>query len=181
VSQQVVVVDACSIMNFAAVGRMSLFELAMRSRGRWTQAVAGEIRRSSGSLAFKALTALLNGGWLGEPIELDTDEDRTEVEDIRAALGGYPGNPLKHRGEAESIRAILSRAELRGAIFLTDDGDATYLASHRGITVKDTKWLVADAYSMGDMRCPEPYDVLTQMYEANRGVSLPDGHEGVCP
>lgn len=177
----VVVVDACSIMNFAAVDRMPLFETAMRGRGRWTQAVAGEIQRSSRSLAFKALKALLAGAWLGEPIELDTDDDRTEVENIRAALGGYPADPLKHLGEAESIRAIQSRAELSGAIFLTDDGDAKYLATHRGITVRDTKWLMADAYSMGDMSCPEPFDVLKAMWEANQGVDLPDSHEGVCP
>jgi hypothetical protein len=34
-------------------------------------------------------------------------------------------------GEAESIRAIETRPELKGAIFLTDDGDATYLATRR--------------------------------------------------
>ena len=67
--------------------------------------------------------------------------------------------PLKHLGEAECIRAIETRAELRDAIFLTDDGDAQYVAGHHGITVKDTRWLLADTYVMGDMLCPEPYRV----------------------
>jgi hypothetical protein len=181
VSQQVVVVDACSIMNFAAVNRMPLFETAMRGRGRWTQAVAAEIQRASATLTFQALRTLNAGGWLGEPIELDTSDDLIEVENIRAALGGVSAEPLKHLGEAESIRAIESREELSGAIFLTDDGDATYLAAHRGITAKDTRWLLADACAMMDIVCPEPFDVLTEMWEAGRGVDLPDSHEAVCP
>ena len=59
---------------------------------------------------------------------MDSDADRTEVENIRAALGGVSTDPLKHLGEAESIRAIESCADLREAFFLTDDGDAAYLA-----------------------------------------------------
>jgi hypothetical protein len=31
------------------------------------------------------------------------------------------------------------------------------------IIVKDTRWLMTDAYYMGDMRCPEPYDVPKMM------------------
>jgi hypothetical protein len=103
------------------------------------------------------------------------------VEDIRMALGGIPSEPLRHLGEAESIRAIESRADLYGAIFLTDDGDARYLAAHRGITVRNTKWLVADAYSMGDIQCPEPYEILKMMWEANRPIVLPESHKEICP
>ena len=40
---------------------------------------------------------------------------------------------------------------------------------------------MTDAYYMGDMRCPEPYDVLKMMWEAERGVDLPDSHIAVCP
>jgi hypothetical protein len=175
------VVDACSIMNFAAVNRMPLFETAMRGRGRWTQAVEGEIRRHANTLEFRHLSALLRGGWLGEAIEFDSDADRVAVEDIRMALGGIPSEPLRHLGEAESMRAIESRADLYGAIFLTDDGDARYLASHRGITVRNTKWLVTDAYSMGDIQCPEPYEILKMMWEANRPIVLPESHKEICP
>jgi predicted nucleic acid-binding protein len=175
------VVDACSIMNFAAVNRMPLFETAMRGRGRWTQAVEGEIRRYANTLEFQHLSALLRGRWLGEAIELDSDADRVAVEDVRAALGGVPSEPLRHLGEAETIRAIESRPDLRGAIFLTDDGDARYLATHRGITVKNTRWLVADAHSMGDILCPEPYQILKMMWEANRPIVLPESHKEICP
>ncbi len=47
--------------------------------------------------------------------------------------------------------------------------------------VKDTVWLMADAYSMGDMACPEPYDVLREMWDAGRGITRPNSHEAVCP
>jgi hypothetical protein len=175
------VVDACSIMNFAAVDRMGLFQTALRGRGRWTQAVEGEIRRHANTLEFRRLSLLLNGRCFGEAIELDSDDDRNAVEDIRMALGGIPAKPLRHLGEAESIRAIQCRSDLAGAIFVTDDGDATYLARHRGIRVRDTRWLVTEAYSMGDLQCPEPYEILKMMREAERAVDLPGSHKEVCP
>ena len=178
---QLVVVDACSAMNFAAIDRMPLFETALRARGRWTQAVEGEIHRSSNSLEFRSLKALTTGHWLDEAVELDSDGDLEAVDQIRAALGGVASEPLKHLGEAESIRAIEVRAELRGAIFLTDDGDARYIAEHHGITVKDTRWLVEDAWQMGDIRCPEPYEILVAMWQAGRNVVLPNSHRDICP
>ena len=180
-TRQLMVADACSIMNFAAVDRMGLFQAVMRGRGRWTQAVEGEIRRYASTPEFRWLSDLLDGGWLGAAIELDRDDDRTAVEDIRMALGGIPSKPLRHLGEAESIRAIQSRGELAGAFFLTDDGDAAYLARHRGITVVNTRWLMTDAYSVGDLACPEPYEILTTMRAAGRRIGLPASHIEICP
>jgi len=175
------VADACSIMNFAPIDRMPLFNTVMRERGRWTQAVEGEIRRAANTLEFRHLSALLRGGWLGDAIEFDSDEDREAVEGIRMALGGVPSAPLRHLGEAESILAIETRPELKGAIFLTDDGDATYLATRRGITVKNTRWLISDAYFMGDLGCPEAYEVLKMMADAARPIVLPGSHRDICP
>src|ERR1035441_6022925 len=106
-------IDACSIINFAAINRMPLFETAMRGRGRWTQAVEGEVRRSSRGRQYQALRALLDDDYLGEAIELDSDEDRAAIQDIRAALGGVAAEPLKHLGEAETIRAIEDRKSTR--------------------------------------------------------------------
>jgi hypothetical protein len=68
VTLQLVVADACSIMNFAPIDRMPLLNVAMRERGRWTQAVEGEIRRSANTLEFRKLSILLQGGWLGEAV-----------------------------------------------------------------------------------------------------------------
>ena len=82
---QLVVADACSIMNFAPIDRMPLLNVAMRERGRWTQAVQGEIRRSATTLEFRKLSTLLQSGCLGTAIELDSDEDLDAVEGIRMA------------------------------------------------------------------------------------------------
>lgn len=180
-SDALVVVDTCSIINFAAINRISLFELAMRDRACWTQAVAGELRRLSSRSDYRSAQAVFDGECLGAPIELGDQGDQEAVEDIRAALGGVASSPLKHLGEAESIHAIESRPELSGAIFLTDDGDATYLAARRGINVKNTAWLMADVYSAGGLRCPEPFDVLVEMWTAHRGVTVPPSHEFICP
>jgi hypothetical protein len=168
-------------MNFAAVDRMALLETLLRGRARCTQAVEGELRKYSNTVEFRALKPLLDDSWLGDAIELDGRDDPVEVEKIRAALGGVAASPLQHMGEAESIRVILTRRELVGATFLTDDGDAAYLASYRGVTVKDTRWLLADACAMGDLACPEPYDILKEMWGAGRNVSVPDSHKDVCP
>jgi predicted nucleic acid-binding protein len=180
-SQRFLVVDTCTVVNFAAINRMSLFEKATRGRGRCTQAVAEEIRRLSNRIRYQSARIALDSGCLGVPVELDNDDDREAVENIRAALGGLSSEPLRHLGEAESIHAIESRPDFEEAIFLTDDRDATYLAGKRGITVKDTAWLLSDSCAMGDMRCPEPWDVLVAMWEAEQGVVLPPSHEAVCP
>lgn len=175
------VVDACSIINFAAINRVPLFETAMRGRGCWTEAVEGEVRMLSARHEYQSARGLLASGCLSDPLELDGYDDTEAVEDIRAALGGVSSAPLKHLGEAESIHVIETRPEFNGAIFLTDDRDATYLARRRGIDVRDTAWLVADAYSAGSMSCPEPFNVLVDMRMAARGVVVPAGHELICP
>lgn len=180
-SQQVLVADTCSIMNFAAIKRMPLLKAAIRGRARWTQAVHGEVRKYSLTRNFVALKPALEESWFGEPIELDSQADYEAIDRIRAQLGGVRAEPLRHLGEAESIRAIESRSELEGAIFLTDDTEAARVAENHRITVKDTVWLMADACSMGDITCPEPYDVLVQMYDEGRNITLPNSHTAVCP
>ena len=168
-------------MNFAAINRMPLLKMAIRGRGRWTQAVHGEVLKYSLTRDFMALKPALEESWFGEAIELDSHADYEAIDRIRAQLGGIRAEPLKHLGEAESIRAIESRAEFAGAIFLTDDIDAARVAENHRITVKDTTWLMADAYSMGDSACPETYEVLVQMCDEGRSIRLPASHRDVCP
>jgi hypothetical protein len=47
--------------------------------------------------------------------------------------------------------------------------------------VKDTRWLISDAYSMGDIGCPGAYKVLKMMADAARPIKLPDSHIDICP
>lgn len=173
-----IVADTCSLVNFAAVNRMDVVEAALRRRARWTQAVEHEVRCMANR--YPPLTTMLTDKWFGNAIELDTDADYEEVNRIRMALGGVTANPLRHLGEAESIRAIQSRAELSGSILLTDDVSAGDFARRRGLVVWDTCLLLADAFSMAEVGCPEAYEVLLKMRQADRSVRIPADHRGVC-
>lgn len=173
-----IVADTCSLVNFAAVNRMDIVEATLRRRAHWTQAVEFEVRCMAAR--YPSLKPLVDDRWLGEAVELDTDADYDEIGRIRTALGGTTSDPLQHLGEAESIRAIQSRTELSGAILLTDDVSAGDFARRKGLLVWDTCRLLEDAYAMADVGCPEAYEVLGRMRQANRGVRIPADHRGVC-
>jgi predicted nucleic acid-binding protein len=164
-----IVADACSLMNFAAIARPDLAKIALRGRGRCTEAVSHEIKQSVGYLP--ALGQLLDE--LGSPIKLSRQGDAAAVDRNRIALGGVSVGPLKHLGEAESIHAILSRPELAGATLLTDDHGAQHLAESRSIVVWDTTDLLLDARAMGDISWAEAREVLNQMRQKGRGVRVP--------
>lgn len=173
-----IVADTCSLVNFAAVNRMDIVEATLRRRARWTQAVEYEVRCMTAR--YPSLAPIVQDSWLGEAVELDTDADYREIDRIRTALGGTAADPLQHLGEAESIRAMQSRGELSGSILLTDDASAGDFARRKGLQVWDTCRLLADAYSMADVGCPEAYEVLHRMRQADRAVRVPANHRGVC-
>jgi predicted nucleic acid-binding protein len=171
----IIVADTCALINFAAVDEMGLLQTALRERARWTQAVAQEIGRSV--QYYPALKPLIDDRWLGEPIELSSDNDRLGVGRLRTALGGMPAEPLKHLGEAESIHSILSRSELAGAVLLTEDRDAKYLARMKQVQVWDTTTLLADAHAMGDVEWARASDVISRMDDEGRGVRVPANYQ----
>jgi predicted nucleic acid-binding protein len=107
--------------------------------------------------------------------------DIVQVEDVRRALGGTSRSPVEHAGEAESIHAILSVPELKGAELFTDDRFAAQVARQRGIRVVTTPALLRAAHRRGILRCPEPYDLLVAMRARDRWVTVPPGHEFICP
>lgn len=173
------VADTCTLINFAAVQELDLLEATLRGRSHWTQAVEQETHRFVHTMPV--LRPLIEGKWLGEALELDSTSDHEEVERLRAALGGTSTRPLEHLGEAESIRAILSRSQLKGAVLLTDDRDAAELAQFRGLMTWDTPRLLADAFHMGEVRHPAAYNILVRMRAAERGVRVPANCRDVCP
>lgn len=125
--------DNTVLCNFAAVERLDLLRDWLRGRGRWTEAVEHEAGLSSGHLP--ALREVLDGGWLGEAIEVFDDD----VEKIRRhAFGGPTAQPRKHLGEAQTCVLILNHAEFAGSWWLSDDTDAVEYAQRRGITTYRT-------------------------------------------
>ncbi|MFF9275032.1 hypothetical protein [Streptomyces griseosporeus] len=168
----ILVTDACSVINFAASGDMDVLESGLSVRTpRCTQAVHAELRKWVHN--FPGLQRLLDESWLGEPIELNRVEDRKDVGRLRTALGGTRNEPTLHLGEAESIHAMLTRAELYGAVLLTDDRDASRLAGRRSLTAWDTTRLLADFHFSGDLEWEQARQVLARMEDAGRGVRVP--------
>lgn len=170
--------DTCTLSNFAVVGRLQVLETRYGYRARWTETVAHEIRL--GRSVEPTLQRVLDSGWLGEPVEIDGDRNALrEIDNIRRGLGGTAADPLKHLGEAEIIYH-LGRREPSG-IFITDDRPALDFARNRNIFVLDTSQILAECFSLGELGCPEAYELLQEMYIRNRGVRVPANHMSVCP
>ena len=174
-----IVVDNCTLVNFAAVGELPLLRDTLRDRGCWTQAIEFECKTSRSY--YPSLGQLWDEGWLGEPIELDGDQAIEGVQNVRRALSKPRSKPTDNLGEAEAIYAILALPELLGAIFLTDDNPAADYARFKQIQVIHSMNLLSEAYYVGDVGCPAAYELLVKMREADRGVYVPASRRDVCP
>jgi predicted nucleic acid-binding protein len=171
--------DACTLQNFAVVGALWILERRYGSDLTWTEAVRHEIRRGLPAEPRLQRVLDLEDAWLGSPLRLDQPGD-DEVDLIRRGLGGLAARPLEHLGEAESIRA-LERSNATDRLLLTDNGPASDFASRRssGIRVLDSADVLTEAYAMGDIGCPQAYDILRAMHGEGRAIRLPP-HREVC-
>lgn len=165
--------DNTVLCNFAAVGRLDLLRDWLRGRGRWTEAVAFEARRSAAVLP--ALSSVIDEGWLGAPIAVawEADVDRTR----RVVFGGRRHEPLKHLGEAETCVLIQRDVAFRDSWWLSDDHDAVEYARGRGIVTHRTldifRFLVAD----GDITADHAYDLMRGMHLVGRELDFPSSSE----
>ena len=107
--------DNTVLCSFAAVGRLDLLGTVLGGRGRWTEAVADEARRSAQFLP--GLRTLAAGGWLDDPVEISAEADVLQVERIRRAVfGGTEEEPRKHLGEAQTCHVLLTLAAVHGIV-----------------------------------------------------------------
>ena len=172
-----VFLDACTLWNFAVVDRLDilfgLFEAACV-----TETVVMELRR--GARDEPALARALATRWLARPVEVcASPTEIAEIELVRRAMGGSPGRPLRHLGEAELIW-LLENREI-GATLATDDRPAAAFARRRGLAVIDSVDILGAAFRRGVAACPEAYEVLVAMRaDHGRGVLVPDDHSAVC-
>jgi predicted nucleic acid-binding protein len=173
-----VIIDTCTLENFAVTSRMDLLKSHYGIRGCWTETIQYEISR--GLPSEPRLQSVLDATWLGEPIELDCDPAALRlIEQIRRGLGGTKREALKHLGEAEVIYFLEVHAP--DWTFVSDDRTAVDFARHRQLNAVDTRQVIADCYSWGEIGCPAAFKLLRAMKAEGRGVRVPRSHQQVCP
>lgn len=172
-----IVFDACTLENFAVVGRVDLLQALYQDRSAWTDGTELEVRR--GAAERPHLQSLIGDTWLGSPIAVDEPLVIRQIDRIRRSLGGSPRLPTQHLGEAQVIYHLT--AVERDAIFATDDRDAYNLAIRLGMNVVDTPDILRECFDAGLSGCPESFDLLHKMAAAGRGVAVPPSHWYICP
>lgn len=177
---ELVIGDACSLVNFAVVRRTDLLDRVFDGRIRCTEGVVHEVTRLAAALP--GVADLLARPWFADPISLSDPLDVAAVERLRRrAFGGRPRQPLEHLGEAQSIYAISSIPSFLDAVLLTDDTSASDYAIRQQLITIDTVDVLSAAYDRGLVGCPEAYRLIESMRDRDRGVRLPRTHLEVCP
>lgn len=176
---RLVVVDACTWQNFAVVDGLWVLKARYAGVAVWTEAIRNELQRGLPAEPKLQEVLDLENDWLGAPGRLE-GESLGQVDLIRRGIGGVASAPLQHLGEAEAIH-FLEQAAGRRRIFITDDGPAADFARRRpsGIQVLDAASVLADAFAMGEIGCPDAYDMLQAMWNYPREVRVPP-HREVC-
>jgi len=169
------VIDTNILWSFAVVDRVALLEVRFGDRLVWTDAVAEEIRRNL--RVETRLGVVLDAAWLAPPVEF-VAADLQHIARIRDILATPGEHPSKHLGEAESIYLIHDR--LPEATFVTDDQPAADLARRRGLRVMGTLGLMQDCYAMGEIACPDAWELMREMERLGRCVYTPEHHSSVC-
>lgn len=170
--------DANTLNNFAVIGRLELLAGRYSHRARWTEGVQQEIQR--GACVVPALRDILTAHWLPPATDAAPKmSDMRDIDNLRRALGGTANQPLLHLGEAETIHCIQRYGP--GSLFATDDRAAADLARRRRIHVIDTPRILSECHSLGEVKCPEAWDLLNDMARHGRLVRIPPTHHEICP
>lgn len=164
--------DNTVLCNFAAVERLDLLEAALAGRGRWTEAVADEARRSTKYLP--GLAEISRKRWLGEPIEIDDENEVMRIERIRRAVfGGTSERPRQHLGEAQTCYLIKSWPELVGSHWVSDDKEALKYARRQGLVTLETVDLVRQLVAEEQLTLTDGFTLLSDMRANHRKLRFP--------
>ena len=171
--------DTNSLWNFAVVERLDILGVRYGTRACWTDTVFDEVRVSE---AWEPRLAQLHAcTWLGNPLELSRAACLTDVAGIQRILAAPGDPPSKNLGESECIH-IIEHELSRDAWFVTDDAAAADLARKRGIRVLGTTDVLVECHYLGELPCPDPFDLLVQMSaEGRANIKVPNSHKEVCP
>ncbi|WP_461174175.1 hypothetical protein M1D93_05605 [Arthrobacter sp. Z1-9] len=164
--------DNTVLCNYACVERIDLLKTVVTDRGRWTQAVFAEARKSSS--VWPSLDELMDHSLLGEPIEIDDAEKVNRIRQGR--LSGSPLKPTQHLGEAETCYLIRNDPSYQDAIWITDDYDAFDFGQQMGIITWDTRSTLENLIAMGDVTAEQAFDLMQRMYDSGQSPRRMPGH-----
>jgi len=164
--------DNTVLCNFAAVHCLDLLEGWLRGRGRWTEAVADEARRSA--VHLPDIQLLLDRGWLGQGIAIQDPRAVARVEHLRRdVFGGTGARPLQHLGEAQTCHLLREVPAWSDSWWVSDDRDSLDYARFVGITTRETIDLVREVIADGDLTAVAGYALMKEMVVADRSLRMP--------
>lgn len=174
-----VIFDGCTLENFAIVNRLDLLDSRYGHRAAWTYTIKKEVTR--GLKNAPHLQSILDAHWLGQPLDIGTTAEMSDIFDLCRRIGKLPSDSTPTRenlGEAEVI--FLMDKSPTNWLFVTDDGPARDFARRRRLQVMNSAEVLADCHAMGDIKCPDAYELLKRMANLGRGVYVPPSHRDIC-
>lgn len=164
--------DNTVLCNFAAIERLEILREVLGGRGRWTQSVAREARRSARWLP--ALQNIPLQGWLGEALRVTDATDAARIRRIRTAVfGGSDNRPLQHLGEAETCYVITHWAEFEDACWISDDRESLNYAREQGLRTAETLDMMQRAVKAGLITAQDGFDLMQKMQDEDRHPRMP--------
>ena len=164
--------DNTVLVNFASVQESSLLVAILDGRGRWTDAVADEARKSRRH--HPDLGILIDSGALGEELYVDDPADVRAVEHLRRQVFHGPiDKPTKHLGEATTCFLLRKHEELRESFWVTDDRDAAEYAKRQGIFTWGTSDLMSEGLARGACVRDDAWLMLLAMRKAGNYLWIP--------
>lgn len=170
--------DNTVLVNFADVNRLDLLEAVLDGRGRWTEAVAAEARRSAAY--HPSLATVPADGWLGDPVEISDPIDVAQVDQLRRnVFGGSVKLNREHLGEAQTCHIIDRWDDFQGSTWISDDRDALEYARSRFIPVYETRDMVSQAVALGKLNQQAGYALIEQMRALGNRPRLPSSPQAL--
>lgn len=165
--------DNTVLCNFACIEQVGLLVDHLRGRGRWFEAVEAEARRSRGHLP--ALEVLLkDASPLGEVIRIDDPEEVAAIErKRRVVFGGAADEPLKHLGEAQTCHMLQTDPTWAGAVWVTDDREASRYAEQQGLLTRGTVDLFRAMVADADLTAVKAHAHLLAIDALRPGLPIP--------
>jgi hypothetical protein len=162
--------DTTIPINFAVIDRLDLLVAYLRGRGRMTQAVRAEVRKSAGLVPN--LARLDVESTFGMVIELDRESDARAVENLRKRFALRGDAPTKHLGESETLHVLTTRPEFGVSRFVTEDRAAYEMAGKMSVLRHHTMDVFHELVINGELGASEAFDLLLAIEDGGHERTL---------